>query len=818
MSRFKTDGLNRTGKSVLALGCLALFVFFSGNVYPAKESGAKKKVYISTIKAKNEQLAKKVKDGIRLAIFESFGAQYQVLDDDAIKVMYKQAEQILSSGCTDESCMTQIAEGINADEIIYGDLMPDGGRLTISVTCLERKGTQLGSKSIVKVSFFESQLDHFASEAGKKLIDPKYIIKKDIAESFEGKISLKGIAVERIKDIGVKDVSGFSIEVLKFNTTDDAIQNILASLKNVVKKGDDEFQAGKYESAVEEYNTALGRIQQRLRPESREKLQDFTGEIKKRIDTSYQMDFKRDIEKGDADFQKGEYKSARKKYNTVFERINGLPAEVKRNMDEILAETKTRVESTYVMIYKKDVEEIDAKFKGKDSADEFFLTGIIKKYKDIENDFTEVPKEIYGEGMSSLQNAINDRKDSAMTAIAALYEKNGDKAYGDYKFVEANEYYSMGNEKSRNIFDQKKKDEATARFDKKIATTFKTGQGYIENRVKSLADQAEFYNVDEKTSQAKSVIRDARKLVIGPMRIFVTPPAIETFNKIAGVLELGRISTESDPELYAAIDKIKAEEKRIAEEKERMEWEKRAKAEREARLAELKKKGLVAKKIGGIMFMRIPGGSFMMGSPAGEGYGNEHPQHRVTFNSFFIGMYEVTQKQYRDLMGENPSYFKGDDLPVEQVSYNDAMKFCKRFSAKYGVKARLPYETEWEYACRAGSATTYYWGNNVNDAYCWYEKNSGRTTNPVGQKLPNALGLYDMSGNVWEWCMDWYGDDYYQSSPAGNPLGPRAGSSRVRRGGSWDNRDGDLRSAFRSWDLPDDRSSNDGFRVVLSIP
>ncbi len=219
------------------------------------------------------------------------------------------------------------------------------------------------------------------------------------------------------------------------------------------------------------------------------------------------------------------------------------------------------------------------------------------------------------------------------------------------------------------------------------------------------------------------------------------------------------------------------------------------------------------KKFDNIEMVFIEGGTFSMGSQDG----NEKPVHSVTVDSFWIGKYEVTQGQYRLLMGENPSLYKGDNRPVEQVSWEDAIKFCKKFSEKYKVKARLPYEAEWEYACRAGTTTKYYWGNSVNGAYCWYDENSGRKTKPVGTKKPNPYGLYDMSGNVSEWCMDWYQRDYYSDSPSKNPKGASDGDFRVVRGGSWSYGEDFLRSSFRSRFSPKDRLSFNGFRILISL-
>ncbi|HQP50258.1 MAG TPA: SUMF1/EgtB/PvdO family nonheme iron enzyme [Spirochaetota bacterium] len=222
------------------------------------------------------------------------------------------------------------------------------------------------------------------------------------------------------------------------------------------------------------------------------------------------------------------------------------------------------------------------------------------------------------------------------------------------------------------------------------------------------------------------------------------------------------------------------------------------------------------KRMGGMDFVFVPGGYFMMGSPDGEGYDREHPRHKVYVSPFWMGKYEVTQAQYQAVMGTNPSNFTGDiRRPVEQVSWNDLVSFCEKFSAKHSVRARLPREAEWEYACRGGTTTRYYWGDNEDGNYCWYYGNSGNTTHPVGQKRPNAFGLYDMSGNVWEWCMDWYDEHYYRNSPEVNPAGPASGSFRVLRGGSWGVDVDGGRSASRGGCDPGGRNYFGGFRVVV---
>ena len=202
-----------------------------------------------------------------------------------------------------------------------------------------------------------------------------------------------------------------------------------------------------------------------------------------------------------------------------------------------------------------------------------------------------------------------------------------------------------------------------------------------------------------------------------------------------------------------------------------------------------------------------------------DSYETEKPAHEVTLTKpYYIGKFEVTQEQYHQVMGNNPSHFKGRDLPVEQVSWNEAQEFCKKVSEKTGVTVRLPTEAEWEHACRAGTRTTYYTGDTGVDLdrAAWYYKNSGNTTHPAGQKAPNAWGAYDMHGSVWEWCGNWY--EAYKAEAAVDPQGPAQGADRVLRGGSWGNDPGGCRSANRYGYFPVSRYNIIGFRVAAWVP
>jgi len=216
----------------------------------------------------------------------------------------------------------------------------------------------------------------------------------------------------------------------------------------------------------------------------------------------------------------------------------------------------------------------------------------------------------------------------------------------------------------------------------------------------------------------------------------------------------------------------------------------------------------------GMEFVFVKGGCFDMGDSAGED--DEKPVHEVCVDDFYIGKYEVTQGQWKKIMGNKPSKFKGSQRPVEQVSWNDVQKFIEKLNRLSGKKYRLPTEAEWEYACRGGTKSQgyKYCGSDNPDEVAWYDKNSNGATIAVGKKKPNELGIYDMSGNVWEWCQDWYDKAYYNWSPKDNPQGPDDGSGRVIRGGSWGNGPRSVRCANRDDSAPGHRGLDLGFRLV----
>ena len=220
-----------------------------------------------------------------------------------------------------------------------------------------------------------------------------------------------------------------------------------------------------------------------------------------------------------------------------------------------------------------------------------------------------------------------------------------------------------------------------------------------------------------------------------------------------------------------------------------------------------------------IDMVKVEAGTFMMGatSEMKDPYDDEKPVHQVTLtNDYYMGKYEVPQALWEAVMGSNPSKYKGDNLPVEKVSWNDCQEFISKLNSMTGRKFRLPTEAEWEYAARGGKRSRgyQYSGNsNISDV-AWYDGNSGSKTHPVGTKQANELGIYDMSGNVYEWCLDWYGS--YSSSSQTNSTGADSGSFRVFRGGGWNSDAGCCRSSFRCYVTPDSRYFYLGLRLALS--
>lgn len=216
----------------------------------------------------------------------------------------------------------------------------------------------------------------------------------------------------------------------------------------------------------------------------------------------------------------------------------------------------------------------------------------------------------------------------------------------------------------------------------------------------------------------------------------------------------------------------------------------------------------------------VEGGSFMMGASSNDTnvWGRELPQHQVVLDSFYIGKYEVTQAFWTKIVGNNPSYFKlGDYYPVENLSWEDCYLFISKLNEVTGIYFRLPTEAEWEYAARGGAKESERLNKLDLDKIAWYDANSENKTHPVGLKLANELELYDVCGNVWEWCSDYYGESYYASSPITNPKGPNTGILKVIRGGCWGTGARSCRLSYRYRGTPNIKSNMCGIRLAFTL-
>ena len=284
-------------------------------------------------------------------------------------------------------------------------------------------------------------------------------------------------------------------------------------------------------------------------------------------------------------------------------------------------------------------------------------------------------------------------------------------------------------------------------------------------------------------------------------------------------------------EIAAAKAKAEAE---AAAAKARAEEAERHAAELERKKAEPQQGDIITDTTTGMELVYVPGGCFQMGSPENEeSRDSDEKLHEVCVDGFWMGKTEVTQGQWKKIMGGNPAKFqKGDDYPVEQVSWDDAQDFIKKLNSKAGKKYRLPTEAEWEYAARAGTSTARFWGDSSDEA-CSYANVADQTakkkysdwtihscddgyaeTAPAGSFQANPFGLHDMLGNVWEWCAGWYGE--YELNKKENPLGASSGSYRVIRGGCWYGAPEFVRAADRIRFTPDSRDDDLGFRLLLS--
>lgn len=305
-------------------------------------------------------------------------------------------------------------------------------------------------------------------------------------------------------------------------------------------------------------------------------------------------------------------------------------------------------------------------------------------------------------------------------------------------------------------------------------------------------------------------------------------PTIETLaqNQKPKKIPAPHITPRNDASKKKAEQEAAKRRQQAAAEKKRQEEATRKQAEEQKRLTEQQQQQTKPLNqiplsnrtftVNGVTFVMVgvTGGTFKMGNDNGDG--DEKPVHSVALSSYYIGKTEVTQALWTAVMGNNPSYHKGNNLPVEQVSWDDCLEFIKKLNELTNENFRLPTEAEWEFAARGGikSRSYIYSGSNKIEDVAWYYSNCDHETHPVATKAPNELGIYDMSGNVWEWCYDWYA--YYPDSVQINPTGPTLGSYRIARGGSWNYDEQSSGTTYRFNDTPVDVFMSIGLRLALS--
>lgn len=471
-------------KSLRQLSLLLISLFILTNDALAQKSDNTKnlkKLYIANIKAKNVPitLADRLRNGIMLGILEEYAGKYRVIDDEAIRVMYSQAASIMASGGVDDSCVIQIADGINADEIVYGDISRNGIKVEINIKCIERKGETVSTKSMVKISFYESQLDYVASETSKKIVDPAYKIV--LAETIDEQKNIE------LGGIEIKSIDNLDISVIQFKSKDETVSKIIDYLKSLVSVGD-------------------------------------------------------------AYFKKQEYVKAREKYFEIIDKVNTkLSAEKQLEVKDYVKGIIKRINSTYIMQYKPDIERIDTRFNKTKNSDLINFENGLKEYSQIEAEVIKISSP-YNASRDELLTAINDRMDSLKIAICAGLEKKADTYYKDYLFSDAMTWYNKASVMVSNVKNNVKKNKSDSIINKKINTTRDTGRSFLFNRVKSLVDQAEFYNFQDNRSKAKKLMEEARVLITDSSQIFVTNTTLTTFNRFANVLGINEIITDVEKE------------------------------------------------------------------------------------------------------------------------------------------------------------------------------------------------------------------------------------------------------------------------------
>ncbi len=490
----------------------------------AAQNTPPKRIYITSFERKNglsEDISEKIRNQIKITMLEKSGDFYRIISDEDIKVMFKKAESLQAAGCADEGCNLDIAQAIKADEIIYGSISRESGKIKLNVYNLEistgKKGKGAGVKSMVSEILDESSLEWMSRQIALKLINPKYTINR--APVFEGRVSIDPIEIVPVKKGDIKP--------LQFKNSESSLNAILEYYKGLIDDGDNYFSEGKYDEAYGKYREVLISANTKMTAENRKKIAPLLNSVVARLSSTLSMKYKLSIER----------------------------------IDKSISSKSSPSESDYKDAF-KDYEKIEFTIR-----EELGATGV----SDTLN--YEILKILEG------------REDIMLTAIVAITEKEGDNEFSEFRFADALKKYRKGRDMARfysfipgrdgagngqNAAERRsvRRIKAEKNLDNKIDVTMNTGRKYLDNIVSSYIDQAEFYNVTNNSWEAKGSMKKARKSITGKMKIFTTAELIDKYNRSTVVIPgSDPIDERTKKELIAPVIQVENKEYPFADNK-----------------------------------------------------------------------------------------------------------------------------------------------------------------------------------------------------------------------------------------------------------
>jgi formylglycine-generating enzyme required for sulfatase activity len=874
--KLKTDKI----PFILRLSAL-LFLFFAFTVL-VSQGKEKKSLYVYKI------LLKDVKDPNLEARFRSRlteyyiqkHPEYSIMDDDSIWTLKQKVEKQRALGCDEEVCVREISRGINADEVITGEIQQKKDRYVFSFKNTKKieKSSNLEIKSVTQGEMFTYQSDYYVNEIAKALMNPLYKIdikSAPLAEEEIGEINIP--TLKSLSEIKLPEVKRENIDLIK-------------RLKEFNLGGADTLaKEGRYDKAMDRIRDGLDGIDS-LPPADKKASTGLREEFVKRLyyigdklfedrfiklETAYREEKNWTPEK-EGFFSKlfiGKKAGFDLRFLEGSKGIEGWTELREDYYKEILAKERNPDTVKKIEVFLKEY--VNKKYvfltqESESKGDELFVKEsyleAIKEYDRALQVLADYKGDV---GLDpSLPKRIEEKKQSSgkkyYVPLVTKLESDGDGFSQSGKFESAFTSYTTAISsfrEGRSFLDGKIEAKLVAKqfesgkkyytgnvlqyeieadrlaklsdFGNAISNyetglrEFTSGRSYldsaIETRLKSKRDSAQkSYDTANANSEMQSTYDSS-------ISEFETHWSNGNYIKASDTLQATKSRLESALQNSGTrkdlLDKINGLQASIPK---KLEAEKQVLAQKEAKFQDAMKYGgdygsqiaeLRARREGidgilkqiecksgskydsslgfctitnsiGVKFVQIPRGEFMMGcSPEDlECSGDEKPRHRVKITqAFFLGTTEVTQGQWKAIMFNNPSNFEdcGDNCPVGSISWNDTQEFIHKLCKKEGMnpcKYRLPTEAEWEYSARAGSSTTYYWGNQMDGDYAWYGDNSSGSIHSVGIRKPNSWGLYDMIGNVDEWVQDWYDSGYYSKRTDIDPSGPKSGNSKVLRG------------------------------------